>query len=208
MRKKGYIILLSIILLGILLGIVSYAIENYLENKLEKHVIEEYGFEISYSKKYKDIRVSGDNTSEILSNITTEVSGEEISEYMQNVNFTEVVKELKNEKDRIKLSVEALNIEKTALSLEEICNRYIVMFRIYNEERSILEKNTEIITIDGKEVGRVTIKIKGENEHTILRAYLLSLEDKEITVTFITPESAFTKNEKQINKIIKSLKVY
>ena len=82
------------------------------------------------------------------------------------------------------------------------------MFRIYNEERSILEKNTEIITIDGKEVGRVTIKIKGENEHTILRAYLLSLEDKEITVTFITPESAFTKNEKQINKIIKSLKVY
>lgn len=208
MRKKGYIILLSIILLGILLGIVSYAIENYLENKLEKHVIEEYGFEISYSKKYKDISVSGDNTSEILSNITTEVSGEEISEYMQNVNFTEVVKELKNEKDRIKLSVEALNIEKTALSLEEICNRYIVMFRIYNEERSILEKNTEIITIDGKEVGRVTIKIKGENEHTILRAYLLSLEDKEITVTFITPESAFTKNEKQINKIIKSLKVY
>lgn len=208
MRKKGYLILIIAIVLGVLLGVLQYGIEYYKENKLEKHVIEKYGFEISYSKKYKDVSKSGDNTSELLSNITTKVSGEEISEYMENLNFTEVVKELKNEKDKIRFSIEALNIKKTSLSLEEICNRYIVMFRIYNEEKNIIEKNTEIITIDGKEVGKVTLKIKGENEHTILRAYLLSLEDKEITVTFITPESNFIKNEKQINKIINSLKLY
>lgn len=208
MRKKGYLILIGVIILGVLLGILQIGIEYYKENKLEKHVIEKYGFEIAYSKKYKDVSKSGDNTSELLSNITTEVSGEQISEYMENLNFTEVVKDLKNEKDKIRFSVEALNTEKTSLSLEEICNRYIVMFRIYNEERNIIEKNTEIITIDGKEAGKVTIKIKGENENTILRTYLFSLEDKEITVTFITPESTFIKNEKQINKIINSLKIY
>lgn len=208
MRKKGYLILIGVIVLGVFLGVLQYGIEYYKENKLEKHVIEKYGFEISYSKKYKDVSKSGDNTSELLSNITTEVSGEQISEYMENLNFTEIVKDLKNEKDKIKFSVEALNIEKTPLSLEEICNRYIVMFRIYNEERNLIEKNTEIITIDENEAGKVTLKIKGENENTILRAYLLSLEDKEIAVTFITPETAFIKNEKQINKIINSLKIY
>ena len=34
-------------------------------------------------------------------------------------------------------SAEDVNVEKTELSLEEICKRYVVMFRIYNEDAYI-----------------------------------------------------------------------
>ena len=208
MKKKGYIILISILLLGIIIGVGKFIIQRYNVNKLEKDIIEKYGFEISYPKSYKEINVTENKDSEILSNIETIESGEQISEYIQNLNLVETVRNLKSEYNGIKLLIEAINIEKTTLSLEEICNRYVVMFRIYNEDKTIKESNFEIIELDGKKAGKVKIKVEGEKEDVIVIAYLMSLEEKEITVTFTAPEYIATKHEKEINKIINSLKIY
>lgn len=208
MKKIGYIILISVLFIGILFGFTKIAFENYKINKLEKHIIEEYNFEISYPKAYKDINVTSDDESELLSSIETTVSGEQISEYMQNLNLVKTVKNLKNEKNGIKLLIEAINIEKTKLTLEEICKRYVAMFKIYNEDQIIKESNSEIISIDGNKAGKVILKIKGKEEDTILIAYLLTLEEKEITITFIAPEKNIIKFENEINKIINSLKIY
>ena len=209
MKKRGFKIILTIILLGIIVGIGRYGYDIYKQNKLVKHVIDEYGFEIAYPKAYKDVvEKSDDEENKILSNVTVSKSGEQISEYMQNLKFTETVKNLKNDVNGVKLIVEALNIEKTALDLEEICKRYVVMFRIYNEEKPIRETNSEIININGIEIGKVEIKVKGEKEDSILIAYLISLEDKEITITFVGRDSMVNKNEKEINRIINSLKIY
>lgn len=208
MKKKGYIILISIIIFGILLGIGIFGIEKYKENKLKNHIIEKYGFEISYPDTYKDISTSEDNKSEILEGISQTVSGEKYSEYYQSLNLVETVKKLKNEKSRIKLQIEAIKIEKTALQLEEICNRYITMFKVYNEEKVIQSQNSEIIKINDVDAGKVTLKIKGEDSNAVMTTYLISTEEKEITITFIGSEEQMTKNEKQINKIINSLKIY
>ena len=126
---------------------------------------------------------------------------------MQNLNFVETVRNLKNELTGIRLIIEAINTEKTELDLEEICKRYVVMFQIYNEEKVIRESINEKVNIDGKEAGKVTIKVKGEEEDSILVAYLMPLEDKEITVTFIGSESMIDKSHKEIDKIINSLKI-
>lgn len=209
MKKRGYIIIIAIILLGIIVGIGRYGYDVYKQNKLVKHVIEEYGFEISYPKIYKEItKESDDEENKILSNVTIKESGEQISEYMQNLNMTETVKNLKNELNGMKIIVEAINTEKTKLDIEEICKRYVVMFQIYNEEKVIKEKTNEKVIINGNEAGKVKIKVKGEKEDSILITYLMPLEDKEITVTFIGSESMINKAEKEINKIINSLKVY
>lgn len=207
MKKRGYIILISILLLGVLIGIGRFVIKEYMNNKFEKHAIEKYGFEISYPKSYKEVVISGDDKKGILSGITTSESGEQISEYIQNLNFAETVKNLKNEVNGIKLLIEAISIEKTTLSLEEICDRYVVMFQIYNEERIIKDSKFEIIKINEEDVGKVTIRVKGENEDAMVVAYLLSLDDKEITVTFIGTETLLAKRENEINKIINSLKI-
>lgn len=208
MKKKGYIILIAALVLGIIFGVASYIIDRNKSKELKKHFIEEYNFEISYPDAYKDNSKSGDDTSTVLSNLSSVESGEQISEYMQNLNFVETVRNLKNELNGIRLIVEAIKTEKTELSLDEICNRYVIMFQVYNEDIVLEETNKEIITLDGKDIGKVTIEVKGEVENSIVIAYLISLEDREITVTFIAPKTTVTRFEKEINNIINSLKIY
>ena len=198
--------LLIIVLLGIILGIGSFLFERIKENKLVKHEYEQYNFEISYSNLYKDEKESGDSEKNILSNLTVTESGEQISDYMKNLKFVEVLEELKNDKKQIRLIIEAINKEKTQLTMEEICKRYVVMFKIYNDEAKIVTTEKEVIQINGEQIGKVTIEVEGKKENSILIAYLISLPDKEITVTFITPKKFFENNEKEINRIIKSIK--
>ena len=179
-----------------------------LKTELKSHMIEKYNFEISYPDSYKDISKLGDDESDVLNNMQNIVSGEVISDYMQSLNFVETVKNLKSDVNGIRLIVEAINIEKTELSIEEICKRYVVMFRIYNEDAIIQDTKSEIITLDGKEVGKVTLKVKGKQEPSVIIAYLISLEDREITVTFMTSETNAQLFENEINDIINSLKIY
>lgn len=206
MKKTGYKLILIIVLLGIILGIGSFLFERIKENKLVKHEYEQYNFEISYSNLYKDEKESGDSEKNILSNLTVTESGEQISDYMKNLKFVEVLEELKNDKKQIRLIIEAINKEKTQLTMEEICKRYVVMFKIYNDEAKIVSTEKEVIQINGEQIGKVTIEVEGKKENSILIAYLISLPDKEITVTFITPKKFFENNEKEINRIIKSIK--
>ena len=206
MKKTGYKLILIIVLLGIILGIGSFLFERIKENKLVKHEYEQYNFEISYSNLYKDEKESGDSEKNILSNLTVTESGEQISDYMKNLKFVEVLEELKNDKKQIRLIIEAINKEKTQLTMEEICKRYVVMFKIYNDAAKIVTTEKEVIQINGEQIGKVTIEVEGKKENSILIAYLISLPDKEITVTFITPKKFFENNEKEINRIIKSIK--
>lgn len=206
MKKTGYKLILIIVLLGIILGIGSFLFERIKENKLVKHEYEQYNFEISYSNLYKDEKESGDSEKNILSNLTVTESGEQISDYMKNLKFVEVLEELKNDKKQIRLIIEAINKEKTQLTMEEICKRYVVMFKIYNDEAKIVSTEKEVVQINGEQIGKVTIEVEGKKENSILIAYLISLPDKEITVTFITPKKFFENNEKEINRIIKSIK--
>lgn len=206
MKKTGYKLILIIVLLGIILGIGSFLFERIKENKLVKHEYEQYNFEISYSNLYKDEKESGDSEKNILSNLTVTESGEQISDYMKNLKFVEVLEELKNNKKQIRMIIEAINKEKTQLTMEEICKRYVVMFKIYNDEAKIVTTEKEVIQINGEQIGKVTIEVEGKKENSILIAYLISLPDKEITVTFITPKKFFENNEKEINRIIKSIK--
>lgn len=206
MKKTGYKLILIIVLLGIILGIGSFLFERIKENKLVKHEYEQYNFEISYSNLYKDEKESGDSKKNILSNLTVTESGEQISDYMKNLKFVEVLEELKNNKKQIRMIIEAINKEKTQLTMEEICKRYVVMFKVYNDEAKIVTTEKEVIQINGEQIGKVTIEVEGKKENSILIAYLISLPDKEITVTFITPKKFFENNEKEINRIIKSIK--
>ena len=117
MKKTGYKLILIIILLGIIFGIGSFLFERIKENRLVKHEYEEYNFEISYSNLYKDEKKSGDSEKNILSNLTVTESGEQISDYMKNLKFVEVLEELKNDKKQIRLIIEAINLDCVVLFL-------------------------------------------------------------------------------------------
>ena len=192
MKKKGYIILVSVVILGVIFGIVSCIIDRNKGKEFKKHVIEDYNFEISYPDAYIDISKSGEDTSKILSNLSVKESGEELSEYMQNLNFVETVKNLKNNLNGIRMIVEAIYVEKTELTLEEICNRYIVMFKVYNEDAKLKNSTKEIVSLDGRDAGKVTINVKGEIEDSIVIAYLIY---RSLTILVDSIKNFSTKEE-------------
>ena len=206
MKKRGYIIIISVLLLGVLVGIGRGLIERNKNYSYKKDNIEEYGFEISYPKVYENIKASGEK--KLLSNLEITESGEYISEYMKNLNLVETVRELKNKNNGIRMTIEAIKTKKTSLELEEICKRYVVMFKIYNEDREIKENTEEIIELNETKVGKVTLKLKTKEEDATLIAYLISLDDREITITFIAPASNIEKYDSEIKKIVSTLRVY
>ena len=82
------------------------------------------------------------------------------------------------------------------------------MFKIYNEDREIKENTEEIIDLNETKVGKVTLKLKTKEEDATLIAYLISLDDREITITFIAPASNIEKYDSEIKKIVSTLRVY
>lgn len=204
MNKKGFLILIIFILFSITFGIGRYFLEKYKNDKFEVDEIENYGFEISYPRAYKKVESEMENINE---NVLIQSSGENVSEYMENLNLVEKVRELKNKKNGIRLIIEAINKEKTELSIEEICKRYVAMFKVYNEDKTIRESNSEPLLLNETEIGKVNIIVKGEIEDSSVVTYLMPLEDREITVTFIAPQKIMESNKTEIEKIIDSIKI-
>ncbi len=207
--KKGYKLLIVAFIIAVAANVIPIVWQKIKQNRLEKHVIPTYSFEISYPKSFEEVKEKSlevDGEEQISSNISIMVSGESVDDYMKNINMTENVVNVIDKNRHLRMLVDAINIPKASLPLEEICKRYVVMFRIYNEDAKIISKEHQIVSINGIDVGKVMLTIKGEAENSRVIAYLFSLADKEITLTFIMPESKFPRNDIFMNKIAKSIK--
>ena len=108
------------------------------------------------------------------------------------------------------------NAEKTPKTTEEICRDYITMFKVYNDDAMIVDERNEIVSVDGKEAGRVEIYINDENDEDNeengkifpgIISYLISLDDREITVVFTGTDRLFKKYKSEINEIVESIKL-
>ena len=174
-------------------------------NHLQKHRVEKYSFEISYPSHYRDNQKEEEEL-DYTSRVKITVSGEEIANEMESLKMSENVISVKSNYRKMRMLVDAISVPKSTLDIEEICKRHIVMFRIYNEEAKIKESRIDKEIINQQEVGKVEITVEGKENDSKVVAYLLSLADKEITVTFIMPESEYSTNQKEIEKIMNSIK--
>ncbi len=204
--KKGYWFLIAIVVLSFVIYGGEYFYYQYKLNHLIPHEIEEYQFSISYPETYQEYRKDSERYDDGIQEISVTVAEQSIAEAMENMNMSENVLSLVSKKSKTRLVVDGIHTPKSTLDLEEICKRYAVMFKIYNEELNILEKENEIIDIQGTEVGKVTLTVKGEKQSVIVTAFLFSLDDREMTVTFITSEAEYEKAIKEIDRIIHSVK--
>ena len=100
--------------------------------------------------------------------------------------------------------------EKTKKTIEQICKDYMTMFKVYNEDVYVLTDEYYETTLDGVPVGVVEMVVEGKTElvYPKLVAYLIPLEDREITITFTGTLDLFEENQKEVNKIINSVKLY
>ena len=171
--------------------------------------ISEYGFEISYPNSYIDIPKEKENIEEIAGNVASIILKEDVNTPGVKVDLVEEIIHAKSDLTKLTLYVEAIKKEKTTKTIEEICKDYLVMFKIYNEYEEVLLEEHEEITIDGVKAGKVAIFVRGKTDGVYpgMIAYLIPLEDREITVVFMGTQELFDFFEKEINKIVKSIKL-
>ena len=83
------------------------------------------------------------------------------------------------------------------------------MFQVYNPNAVIKSSEYKEISIDGKSAGRVEIYIENQKSTSLpgLIAYLIPLDDREITITFMGTDMLFKNAENEIKKITESIKL-
>ncbi len=204
--KKILLLLLFVILASaIALGMILF---DGIEYKIYKrHTFDEYAFSISYPQIYSPISQTITNNDVISNNISSILVENENPEATA-ITFVEEIVKVKSADSGITLLIEGIKKDKTSKSIEEICKDYITMFKVYNSNEVVLESDFEEVEIGGVKAGKTTIYINGKTEDVFpgMISYLVPLEDREITIVFVGTKTLITKADKEINKIINSVK--
>lgn len=207
MRKKKIALLFWFIVLATAIGVGAKMLEGTEKKIYSKAQIEEYGMSISYPLAYEPIIEEITNKEYISQTITSSLVGNAKNEDL-SLTLVEKVIHAKSSDSGLTLLVEAIKKEKTKKTLEEISKNYITMFRVFNENLEILESNIEEVEVDGNLAAKVTIYAVANDITKMpgMVSYLIPMEDREITIAFAGTREMLKENEKEINKIIKSVK--
>ncbi len=207
MRKKKIALLFWFIVLATAIGVGAKLLDGTEKKIYGKAKIDEYGMSISYPMAYEPIIEEVTNKEQISQTITTSLVEETKNEDL-SLTLVEKVIHAKSSDSGLTLLVEAIKKEKTTKTLEEISKNYITMFRVFNENLEILESNIEEVEVDGIPAAKVTIHAVANDITKMpgMVSYLIPMEDREITIAFAGTRELLRNNEKEINKIIKSVK--
>ena len=209
MRKKKIALLFWFMVLASAVAIGIIFIKQCSKYWYKNVEISEYGFQISYPNSYVDIPKEVENIEEIASNVASIILKEDVNTPGVSVDLVEEILHVKSDITNLTMYVEAIKKEKTKKTIEEICKDYLVMFKIYNEYEEVLLEEHEEVVIDGVKAGKVAIFVRGKTDYVYpgMIAYLIPLEDREITVVFMGTQELFDFFEKEINKIVNSIKL-
>lgn len=208
MRKKKIALLFWFIVLAtaICLGVIYIKeMSKYWFKDVE---IPEYGLTISYPNSYIDIKKETDYTEGMIDKVTSILTKQDIDNPNISVYMVEKIIHAKSDITGMTIMVEAIKKEKTTKSIEDICKDYIVMFQVFNEYEEIIHQNYKETTVDGKAAGRTEIYVKGKTDDVFpgMVSYLIPLEDREITIVFTGTRQMLEYFEKDIQKIIDTVK--
>ena len=118
---------------------------------------------------------------------------------------------LKNSNNGIEISATARKDTGERLkTLSQIGEGFANLLKIYKENYKIeMVSNETIIVSDGVKAQKVVVDITTtDNEKAQEIAVLIPAEGREITIVFFGTEGEISKNENEINKVIKSIKIY
>lgn len=209
MRKKKIALLFWFIILAsaICLGIMY--VKEMSKHWFKEVEIAEYGLTISYPNSYIDIPKETDNVKEITDKVTSILTKQDIDNPNVSVDMVEKIIHAKSDLTGMTIMVEAIKKEKTTKSIEDICKDYIVMFQVFNEYEEVIYQNYEETTVDGNPAGRTEIYVTGKKDDVFpgMVSYLIPLEDREITIVFSGTREMLEYFEKDIQKIINTVKL-
>ena len=198
----GLIILFFITILAIPLknGITYLYLKTW-----EWHDISKYHLEVKLPRAYKPIEEKNTTSSIGSSLISTETSVKVNEKYV--MNKPDVVYSGGNILNGISLMIQCLNTEKTTRTLDDIADSQHTLVRIfYEDEYTISEPVKEYLKILGTDSIRTSTILTNHKETKKMINYLVPLEDKEVTITFLGPTENVEQAEDEIEKIVSQMK--
>ncbi len=150
-------------------------------NRTLKYTSEDYNFSFNCSADYKEI-------------------------YSEKAVYS-----FKNYDKGIVLNVTAMrNNGKKNKDISELGNGYVNMLKIYNEEAKyeILKDETIKISDEKVDAREVIVKITEKDSCQIDRTILIPVDDREITFMFRGNEKNMQENTQNIDKVIKSIRIF
>ncbi|MBQ8299838.1 MAG: hypothetical protein IJX99_08330 [Clostridia bacterium] len=208
MRKKKIALLFWFMVLAVAISVGMIYLKEMSQRWYKKVEVEEFGLTISYPRAYVDIPKEKENVEQIANNITAIITETDIETPGIAVDLVDEIIHAKSELTGLTIYAEAIKKGKTPKAIEQICQDYIIMFKIFNSYEEVLYEEYEEVTVAGQPAGRTEIYVKGEWDYVYpgMISYLIPLEDREITIVFSGTKKLLDANKKEIDKIINSVK--
>lgn len=209
MRKKKIALLFWFIILAFAICLGVIYVKEMSKRWFKEIEVAEYGLTISYPNSYIDIQKEADYTEGMIDKVTSILTKQDIDNPNISVDMVEKIIHAKSDLTGMTIMVEAIKKEKTTKSIEDICKDYIVMFQVFNESEELIYKNYKETTVDGNPAGRTEIYVTGKTDDVFpgMISYLIPLEDREITIVFSGTRAMLEYFEKDIQKIINTVKL-
>jgi len=175
-------------------------------NSWEWHEIPDYHLRIKLPRAYKEIEQEKmSDTSLISSIISTETSVNVSGDYM--IQRPEVVYYGGNILNGVSIMIQCLSTTKTTKTLDDIADSQHVLVRVYYEDDYRLsEPQKEYVTILGTDAIRTATNLVNDEGTKTMINYLVPTEEKEVTITFLGKEENIARAEKEIHRIVTTMK--
>lgn len=187
--------------------LIIFGVKIFIDNSWKWHEINEYDFKIKLPKAYEEIEfVSEKDKYGIASSaFETETTIEVNEEYVSKK--PKVVYNGRNVKKGVSMMVQCLKTEKTSKSLDEIAEgNYVLTTICYENNYQIGTFTKEYVKVLETDAVKTVVNISNDEGEKTIVTYLVPMNDKEITMTFMGKKSNIDKAMDEIEKIADTMK--
>lgn len=210
-NKKPLIIVLAIsILIAFLLAnweFINYEIKSIYLNTWNNYNFEEYDLSFSLPKAYKVVeKPTEDSTLQLgTSKISSlvDISGDTLSKLQK----PERVFSGGNILTGVSVAVNCFKTSKTTKPLEEVAESYCLLIPYFYEEKyEASECVTENLSKENVDIIQISCDMIDDEENKTIVMYLMSFDDKEVTITFFGDTLKINSEIDNLKKIVSKVK--
>lgn len=209
-NKKPLIIVLTIsFVLALLLtgrSYIDYGFKYIYLNTWKEYEFKDYDLEFSLLRAYKTVEKEENTTYKIGSSILStivDVSGDKFNQLARPQRIFSGG----NIYTGINIAINCLKTSKTTKPLEEVTESYCLMIPyFYEDDYETGECVTENLSREDADIIQISCDLVDDENNKTIVMYLMSFEDKEVTVTFFGNTEKVNSEMKNLQEIISKIK--